>query len=220
MQTGLSTHRSLSALVALGCLLILACTRTAEAGITLSGGGYKGTGDPKAHYDFFAYLDAGSKLAKGTTFDKDDFFTLDKLFGIKGPADFTFKIDRHNQPWGAAFGAITHPDLKVVGGTDYGKVAATDVTFFYEGPAIDNSHGTTAILLGEVKISEDDFHRMPVLPGGTQFSVNYDYKTKDSHGTRSLTFTVVPEPSSFVIVTVVGSCVAGFAFLHRNRRAA
>jgi hypothetical protein len=197
---------------------MLACAGTADAGITLGGGTYKGVGDPKARYDFFAYLDVGSKLVKGTTFDKDDFFTLDKLFGIKGPADFTFKIGGHNQPWGAAFSAISHPDLKI-GSTDYGKVAATDVTFFYEGPAIDNSHGTTAILLGEVKISEDDYHRMPVLPSGTQIPITYDYKTKDSHGTRSLSFTVVPEPSSFVIVTVVGSCVTGLALLRRSHHA-
>jgi hypothetical protein len=220
MLPALSACRQWSALTALGGLFIIICTTTAEAGITLSGGGYKGTGDPKAHYDLFAYLDAGSKLVKGTTFDKDDFFTLNKLFGIKGAADYTFNTPDKKQQWGAAFGLISHPDLKI-GSTDYGKVAATDVTFFYEGPAISNPVGAAPLLLGEVKIWEDDYHNMPVLPGGSQISITYDYMTKDSKGKNiPFTFTVVPEPSSLVIVTLVGSCVAGLALVRNRRRAA
>jgi hypothetical protein len=117
----------------LGGLFLFAFASAAEAGITISGGGYKGTGDPESHYDLFAYLDPGSTLVKGSSIiGKDDFFTLNQLIGIKGGADYKVITHDKQQQWGAAFGKITYPHL-VVSGVDYKRHAATDVTFFYEG---------------------------------------------------------------------------------------
>jgi len=213
MQSGLTAHRSLSVRAALGCLFILACTVTAEAGITLSGGSYKGVGDPKAHYDLFAYLDPGSVLVE------DNYFTLDKLFGIKNGANYKIITPDKKQKWGVEFGALSHPHLKV-GGIDYGKFPATDVTFEYLGPDKIKNTSTVPLLLGEFKIFEKNNTELPALPSGTTIDITYDYKTKDSQGSNiPFSFTVVPEPSSFVIATLVGACATGVALLRRGRRA-
>jgi hypothetical protein len=145
--------------------------------------------------------------------------TLDQLFGIKGPADYKFISALKHESWGAEFDDITHPHL-IVGGHDYGKIAATEVTFEYEGSTIKNtSH--SPLLLGEFKIWEDDYDKMPVLPAGSHINITYDYKTKDSKGSKvPFFFTVVPEPSSFVVAALAGSCATAAAFSRKRRRRA
>ena len=213
MLPGLSAYRCRSALAVLGGLFIIACTTTAEAGITLSGGGYKGVGDPKAHYDLFAYLDPGSVLVK------DNYFTLNQLFGIKNGANYKIIPYDKNEQWGVEFGMLTRPHL-IVGGTDYGKFPATDVTFDYLGPDKIKNTTNVPLLLGEFKIFEKNNTELPALPSGSSISITYDYKTKDSSGSNiPFSFTVVPEPSSFVIATLVGACAAGVALSRRRQRA-
>lgn len=217
MRLGISVHRCQVIIASLGILLAL--SGTVEAGITLSGGTYQGIGDPQSSYEFLASLDPGSTLSPGSLWPSitlPSYFTLDQLIGIKGIADVTITTpDPANQSWFPIFGIPSKQELTVDGQTSW--VFATSVTFFYTGNSITNT-SSSALPLGEFLIYEDDYS-IPALPAGLQLPVTYSSQTLGSPPeTSSLTFTVVPEPSSLVVVALVGASSMGVGLLRRWRR--
>ena len=132
----------------------------------------------------------------------------------------TYKIipQNKNEQWGVEFENLTHPHL-IVGGTDYGKVPATDVTFEYLGPDKIKNNTKVPLLLAEFKSSRRTIPSSLALPSGSTIFITYDYKTKDSSGSKiPFGFTVAPGPSSFVIATLVGSCATGVVLLTKAPR--
>jgi hypothetical protein len=208
-------HHLPPVIVSLGMLLMISVT--AKAGITVSGGNYKGITDPRASYTFSAYLDPGSTLAPGSLWPiaLPSSFTLNHLIGIDGLANISITDTPSGVSWLPVFGIPQKTEL-IVGGVDYGSYEATSVTFFYTGcRSFTNSSGSLDPL-GQFTITEPCYS-IPALPTGGEIPVTYSFQTKDSSGSNSLEFTVVPEPSSLVVVALASCSFLGFSFLRRRR---
>jgi PEP-CTERM motif len=218
MRLRKGVNRLTPIMVCCGMMLIVA--GTAEAGITVAGGGYKGIGDPQASYTFSAYLDPGSTLAPGSLLPPalPSSFTLDHLIGIDGLTDITITNTPSGVSWFPIFGLPEKKEL-IVGGVDYGSFESTSVTSFFTGSAPITNSSSSEELLGQFTITEDDYS-IPALPGGAGIPVTYSFQTEGSSGSSTVEFTVVPEPSSLVLMALAGSSFLGFSFLRRRRRPA
>ena len=213
MLSGLSARRHLSALAVLGGLFILACTVTAEAGITLSGGGYKGVGDPKAHYDLFAYLDPGSILVT------NNYFTLNKLFGIKNGANYKIIAPNKKQQWGVAFGTL-EPSASHSRRHRLRKVSCHRRDIRLPRNCQDQEYQPRPpSCWASSRSSRRTIPSCRCCQAAPRF--NDHLRLQDEGFERveyPFSFTVVPEPSSFVIATLVGSCVTGLALVREASR--
>jgi hypothetical protein len=146
------------------------------------------------------------------------FFTLDHLIGIDGLANISITNTPAGVSWLPIFGVPEKKEL-IVGGIDYGSYESTSVTPFFAGSnAITNSTSSEE-LLGHFTITEHCYS-IPALPPGAEIPVSYSFQTQGSSGSGTVEFTVVPEPSSMVVVTLAGSSFMGFTLLRRRLRAA
>ncbi len=206
-------------LVGLACLgTVLAPSSDAKAGIKISGGSYTGVGDPNPYYQFSATLQYGSTL------NTNDYFIVQQLVGVTSGALTAEPLVTLgmflSSPWRPGFANPTANAPLIVNGSQFGTATypAIDVGFLYTGTPITASSGD--VNLGTFKIF--DTTELPALPGG-EFIQN-TYASYNSSGVQNgggtVSFLVTPEPSSLVIVGLVGCCALGITSLRRWRRSA
>ncbi len=197
-------------MVAVGSLGTLAFSPETQAGLSFSGGDYVGNGGSAPYYDFRAYLDPGSTL------QKNDFFTIKSLFGIDTSALTVVPLNaNNNQLWTTSFPGPAVQLPLIVNNVNYGSYSASDVRFKYKGATVISSPSPQ--LLGEFKIFADI--QLPKLPEGSLLLHSDTYNLNGPPGGGTVSFLVAPEPSSFVIASLVGTSLMGLALLRRWRRA-
>lgn len=220
MRYRMSTHRFPQVITAFAMLLII--SGTVQAGITLSPKGTQLTGDPKISYEFTATLTSGS-LVPGA----GDSFEINKLLGINdvspAAADYSVILNGKNdsKDWAVTYSLLpSKVDVKF-DGKDY-KLFASDVTFTYIG----KSTLTGPEDLGDFTIKEttQDKSLPPWTAGVSLPSETYTWTVgpigKTNTGGGTLVFSVVPEPSSLVVVALVGTSLMGVGLLRRWCRVA
>ena len=120
--------------------------------------------------------------------------------------------------WLASFGS-TQPETVTVyqpSGPQHYNTVATSLSFYdINFPTIYNKAGQNE-LLGNFLITEP-CSSIPLLPAGSYIPIAYSIQGQ-SQGNLNFTVVGVPEPSSLVVVGLVGFSVSGFALLRRRRR--
>jgi hypothetical protein len=146
---------------------------------------------------------------------------MNSLIGIDGLAKVTVTNVPSGVSWLPVFSNLQFVPL-IVGGHNYGTFAATNLTFLYAGLTSFTNNTSSPISLGTFTVTSSCYS-LPVLPGGAQIPVTYSYSTKGDSGSNiAFNFTTVstPEPSSSVIVALVGTSMVGMTLFRRRRRAA
>ena len=209
----MSAYRCLSILGTLGVLVI--SSGQAEAGIKVSNSTVVQTGDPTIQYSVSVYLTPGSSLYANLL---QPVFTLDYLPGIDPLA--LVNITGNSGLWGAVLLPFKFENVTINepnGPVTYPDIVATSVNFFYDiGGQIKNTSKQDE-LLGNFTVTEPR-SPLPLLPGGSNIPISYSIQGTPQ--STPLQFTVVPEPSSLVVVALVGLSGSGFVLLRRRRRAA
>ena len=211
MQHMKKTRSCLVAIALLGVLATLA--ERSEAGIVITKGSYKGIGDPDPYYAFDVTLQSGSTLLKGDT------ITIKDLIGADTNALTAVPLNSNNkQIWTTIFPNPVDQAPLIDNNINYGTFTAIDVRFKYTGSTISASSGDVS--LGTFQVFEDT--SLPALPGNSVIQNTYKFNIDGgaSTGNGIVSFTVVPEPSSLVIVGLVGSCLIGVSLSRRRRREA
>jgi len=208
----------------------------AEAGIPLSKGTSKETGDPKISYSFSASLDVGFTLVSDLVTPKSaSSFELVDLIGINDttPAAASFKVILNgkddSKDWTVTYDYLGK--IKVTVDKVKYTVKASDVIFTYNGKT--NLKATTKTGpqdLGDFTIKETTGDKtLPLWSVGSLIPASYsDTTTNTSTGKPvttkavNLDFNLVsaPEPSSLVVVALVGCSLTGVGLLRRRRRVA
>jgi len=222
MRCKISAHRFPPAVVAFAMLLIV--SGTAEAGVVVAPKSVHQSGDPQIEYDFSVYLTPGTTLAPGSLIPPawPSYFTLNNLPGID-PFAVVNITNTNGVSWLPVFGLPQIENLTVQepgGPVTFHNVVDTSVTFGYVGlHAFTNNTGANE-LVGNFTITEP-CSSIPLLPGDSSISITYSYQTQGQSGSNvPLAFTVAPEPSSLVVVALVGSSLMGIGLLRRWRRTA
>ncbi len=204
---------------------LLLISGTVQAGIKITNSVIEQNGNPQIQYDFSVYLDAGSTLAPGSLMPLGlpSYFTLNNLAGINPLAVVTISKTPSGVSWSPVFG-IPHTETLTVqepnGAHVFKNVVDTSVTFGYLGLKTFTNNTGKPKLLGNFTITELK-SSIPMLPEGSSIATTYSYQIKNASGTNvSVLFTAAPEPSSLVVVALVGSSLMGVGLLRRWRRAA
>ena len=214
MRVRTIAYRYLAILGTLGLLVVI--TGKAEAGIKVSNPTVLQTGDPTIQYSVSVYLSPGSSLSANLF---QPVFTLNYLPGIDPLA--TVSIMGNSGIWGAVLLPFQFENVTINepgGPVTYKNIVATSVNFFYDiGGKIKNTSSQDE-LLGTFTVTEPN-SSLPLLPGGSDIPISYSIQGVAQ--STPLQFTnAVPEPSSLVIVALVGLTGSGFALLRRRRRRA
>jgi len=216
MQPGTSAYRFPPIILSLGTLLII--SGTVQAGISVSNPVVKQTGDPTTEYDFSIYLTNGT-VTPGVPFKT--FFTLDNLIGINidtnpilNIPELTSDIHISNTPYLGFDGwtpFVVGNGTAIVGGQ---SVDTTTLTFGFTG-LFPVTAGNTPVLLGNFSITDASYSIPPLPPGTLSITDQIDGITQPP-----ISFVVAPEPSSLVVVALVGFSLTGVGLLRRWRRVA
>jgi len=207
--------------------MLLISSATAEAGITLSKETTKLTGDPTLTYSFTAILNSGTLYSSTKTGQIASSFELYNLIGIditSFSVHVTISPSTDQNDWSESFTPVPVVFNKQ-------KYKGSDVTFTYIGktplPA-----GKTGAPLGEFTITElippKAFQKSPPplppwigsIPASYTWSVGPKGAITTGGGPIQFTVLSVPEPSSLVVVALVGCSLTGVGLLRRRRRVA
>jgi len=224
MRSRISAYRFPPIILSLAMLLSI--SGTVEAGVVVLPKSVQQTRNPQIEYAFSVYLTPGSTLAPGSLIPPawPSYFTLNNLAGIDPFAVVSITNTPSGVSWLPLFGIpqIEHLPVQEPNGPHvFYPVIATSVTFGYVGGStITNSTGANE-LVGNFTITEP-CSSIPLLPAGSSIATTYScYQIKNSCGNSvPILFTVVPEPSSLVVVALVGSSLLGVGLLRRRRRVA
>ncbi len=213
MQLEMSGHRTLAILGSLAVLFAIA--GKAEGGIKVANPKVTQIGDPTIEYSVSVYLTPGSTLYASL----QPVIALNLLAGV-GPIPIVSGSGLYGTwfNWLALIGPSHNENVTITepNGTQTFNVIATSVAFDYLGSKITNNT-TQEELLGTFVITQP-FSSLPLLPGGSEIPISYSIQGVPQ--STPLEFSVVPEPSSLVVVGLVGLSVSGYALLRRRRRAA
>lgn len=197
-----------------GLATILLTVSTANAtGVKVSGGGIKPLGDPYYYYIVEINLDPGYQFEKG------DSVTLESLAGIHYPDSPTITPNPGDPvgPWATDITNLASGPLPNYSPTTI--VPMANVEFISAAPTVTNS-GSTEVYLGQFEILTAVL--LPQLPA--DYTVNIDW-TASLHNLAGqtvtdsgvVTLTIIPEPSSIILLGVGVSVPIFWRFWRRRQ---
>ncbi len=225
--------------------MLLIVPVTAEAGITLKPKGTQIIGDPNIEWEFSVYLDPGStlaasylKIAQKPAYTDSFTFTVENVIGLYWPQNVKPDIVATPalasiplaQGWIWSQQAISYRTTQLEGQTV--ETATVPFTFDVGSQPITDSSKSPPLLLGTFSLisTYTGPHGLPPTLQLTYFdSLDLNTNTGQPIITNvnspveivaAPEYFIVPEPSSLVVVALVGSSLLGVGLLRRRRRAA
>ena len=217
---------------------LLMISATAEAGITVVPKNTQLSGDPQIDWSFSVYLTPGSKLAASTLSSIDSVtFTVENVIGLNWQNELP-DIQISNVPLthGLPDGVWLWDPQTFSYGTQQleGTTVATTTAPFtfvvgFNSITVPTTGSPLGLLLGEFNLISQ-YSGPTSVPPSLQLSYTSSLNlnangsevttTVDSPVVAGPGFVVVPEPSTLVIVALVGTSLMGVGLLRRWRRVA